>query len=198
MCLSWSNLEYPSWDNPWQHAVQSTADLLKLAIAGDRDRHTVQVEKAPRRLPVSWRKQVIARCWHWKIRVSFWNNHSKGFTKRAFSIWVDFVVMAHKIKHHHLPQQFKKTINLKTLTEVSFSRWARGPLHMGSTPWDRISLEPPIVCSLPVRNLPLGRAKAFARKPTHPILKGKNSHWVFPVYIGTSLRSTRHLGGTES
>lgn len=27
---------------------------------------------------------------------------------------------------------------------------------MGSTRWDRISLEPPIVCSLPVLNLPLG------------------------------------------
>ena len=45
-------------------------------------------------LPVSWRKQVIARCWHWKFLVSFWNNHSNSFTKRAFNIWIHFVVMA--------------------------------------------------------------------------------------------------------
>lgn len=67
--------------------------------------------------------------------------------QKTFQHWVDFVV----------PQQFPR--HLRTLTEVSASRWARGQLHMGSTPSDSISLEPPIVCSLPVLNLPLGNQK---------------------------------------
>ena len=67
---------------------------------------------------------------------------------------------------------------------MSASRWAQGPLHMGSTPWDRISLEPPIVGSLPVRNLP-GR---------HRILRDTRNHCKMLVVMSLKRQSKAFAG----
>lgn len=85
---------------------------------------------------------------------------------------------------------------------------------MGSTRWDRISLEPPIVCSLPVLNLPLGgqnqrfktsklrshqKMGAFGCIWMHllgnpPDFEGKNGHFKIHLTPGRHwiLRDTRN------